>query len=57
MSQLQQINIKIDEAENQVNLLLNSIKKRLVTERDVIQQLQQIQDKLQLIQERMGRQV
>ena len=57
MINAQEISIKLDEVENQLRVLTESVKKRLVTEKDVIQKLNQIRDKLSIAQERVSRNI
>ncbi len=51
----QEIEQRIIDIENHLRLLTESIKKRLVSERDVIQKLNQIRDKIHVVQDRVSR--
>tara|TARA_R100000664_G_C2734779_1_gene124497 strand:- start:961 stop:1134 length:174 start_codon:yes stop_codon:yes gene_type:complete len=55
MINAQEIAKRIDEIENQILVLTNGIKKRLVSEKDVIQKLNQIRDKIHIVQDRVSR--
>ena len=51
----QEIEQRIIDIENQLRMLTESIKKRLVSEKDVIQKLNQVRDKIHVVQDRVAR--
>ena len=55
MYNAQEIEQRVIDIENQLRLLTESIKKRIVSEKDVIQKLNQIRDKIHVVQDRVSR--
>jgi|ETNvirnome_2_130_1030620.scaffolds.fasta_scaffold69858_1 bacterioferritin (cytochrome b1) len=55
MRNAQEVEQRIIAVENQLRLLTESIKKRLISEKEVIQKLQQIRDKIHVVQDRVSR--
>ncbi len=55
MHGMQEIEQRIIDIENQLKMLTESVKKRLVSEKDVIQKLNQVRDKIHVVQDRVAR--
>jgi bacterioferritin (cytochrome b1) len=55
MINAQEVEQRIIAVENQLRLLTESIKKRLISEKEVIQKLHQIRDKIHVVQDRVSR--
>jgi bacterioferritin (cytochrome b1) len=55
MRNAQEVEQRIIAVENQLRLLTESIKKRLISEKEVIQKLHQIRDKIHVVQDRVSR--